>query len=228
MGYDPKARTEILFLPVDDKRQQREYLKSRNATREVPYVIQEVLSNPEYGSYAIFNKGHLTGFEFFESAASCLVYSQCKKQYDQVLELNSMLGKAMNLTGQLTLDLMHKPDGELVPIECNPRIHSAVCTLEGHRNMGSIFADPHHRPESRDDVVTSKPDSFRYWIMDQVFLMLGFWEAKSCFRLTISEMLQGGDAMLSGDDPMPFLAMYLLQIPSLLILELIAHRVAKD
>eukprot|EP00931_Biecheleriopsis_adriatica_P042791 TRINITY_DN2440_c0_g2_i2.p1 TRINITY_DN2440_c0_g2~~TRINITY_DN2440_c0_g2_i2.p1 ORF type:complete len:535 (+),score=122.88 TRINITY_DN2440_c0_g2_i2:57-1607(+) len=220
--YDPKARTEILFLPVEDKKQQRDYLKSRNATKDVPYVIQEVLSNPEYGSYAIFNNGRLTGFEFFESAASCLVYSQCQKQYDQVLELNSMLGKAMNLTGQLTLDLMHKPNGDLVPIECNPRIHSAVCTLEGHRNMGAVFADPSHRPESREDIVTSKPDCFRYWIMDQVFLMLGFWKAKNCFKLTISEMLKGGDAMLSGDDPMPFLAMYLLQIPSLLVLELIA------
>ena len=40
----------------------------------------------------------------------------------------------MNFTGQLTLDLMHTAHGQLVPIECNPRIHSAVCTLEGHRS----------------------------------------------------------------------------------------------
>merc|ERR1719191_2274254 len=87
--YDPKARTEILFLPIPDKERQLEYLKSRNATKAVPYVIQEVLENPEYGSYAIYNKG------------------------------------------ELTLDLMHTSSGDLVPIECNPRIHSAVCTLEG-------------------------------------------------------------------------------------------------
>merc|ERR1711907_312975 len=73
--YDPKARTEILFLPIEDKKRQMEYLKSRNATKAVPYVIQEVLNEPEYGSYAIYSNGHLTGFEFFESAASCLVYS---------------------------------------------------------------------------------------------------------------------------------------------------------
>merc|ERR1719311_1176826 len=105
--YDPKARTEILFLPIEDEARQMEYLKSRNASKTVPYVIQEVLNEPEYGSYAIYNNGNLTGFEFFESAASCLVYRQLQKQYDQVLELNKGLGKAMNLTGQLTLDLMH-------------------------------------------------------------------------------------------------------------------------
>merc|ERR1719375_2442036 len=145
--YDPKARTEILFLPIADKEKQMEYLKSRNATKAVPYVIQEVLENPEYGSYAIYNKGELTGFEFFESAASCLVYRQLSKQYDQVLELHKGLGKAMNLTGQLTLDLMHTKSGDLVPIECNPRIHSAVCTLEGHKNLGAVFTDPDFQPK---------------------------------------------------------------------------------
>merc|ERR1719487_2265625 len=138
------ARTEIMFLPIEDQQKQREYLKSRNASKAVPYVIQEVLAEPEYGSYAIYNNGVLTGFEFFESAASCLVYRQLQKQREQVLELHKGLGKAMNLTGQLTLDLMHTAAGELVPIECNPRIHSAVCTLEGHKNMGAMFTDPEH------------------------------------------------------------------------------------
>merc|ERR1712187_923503 len=110
--YDPKARTEILFLPIPDKERQLDYLKSRNASKTVPYVIQEVLEAPEFGSFAIFNKGALTGFEFFESAASCLVYRRVQdKRFVQVLELNKGLGKAMNLTGQLTLDLMHTPAG---------------------------------------------------------------------------------------------------------------------
>merc|ERR1719352_2072694 len=38
--YDPKARTEILFLPIPDKAKQMEYLRSRNASKQVPYVIQ--------------------------------------------------------------------------------------------------------------------------------------------------------------------------------------------
>jgi len=221
--YDPKARTEILFLPIEDEEKQTEYLKSRNATKEMPYVIQEVLEEPELGCYAMFNKGNLTGFEFFESCASCLVYSQIRnrQQYEQVLELNRGLGKAMNLTGQLTLDLMHTKEGVLVPIECNPRIHSAVCTLEGDKNLGSVFADGDYEPKGDSDIVTSHASTFRYWIMDQIFLMAGFWKPKNCVKLSLLQMTKGGDALLSGDDPMPFLAMYLLQIPSLLALELV-------
>jgi len=219
--YDPKARTEILFLPIPDTQRQLEYLKSRNASKEVPYVIQEVLSEPEYGTFAVYNKGALTGFEFFRSAASCLVYSQLRPQYEKVLEFHQGLGKAMNLTGQLTLDLMHTASGDLVPIECNPRIHSAVCTLEGHRHAGAMFTDADHVPAQREDIVTSQPETYRYWLMDQ-FPHGRLLEAEKLLKLSLAQMACGWDGILAGDDPCPFLAMYLLQIPSLLVLELIA------
>lgn len=222
--YDPAARTEILFLPIEDMEKQHAYLASRNASKQTPYVIQEVLSEPEYGCYATFNQGVLTGFELFESCASCLKYQQLpdRKQYEAVLELNRSLGKSMGLTGQLTLDLMHTATKELVPIECNPRIHSAVCTLEGHKNLGQLLTDPKHLPRTDDAIVVSMPQSMKYWFMDQVFLHMGFWKPKNCFKLGFSEMLRGSDALLHGDDPAAFLAMYLIQIPSLLIMELIA------
>ena len=36
---------------------------------------------------AIFSKGKLTGFEIFDSVASCLVYSPSQKHDEQVMEL---------------------------------------------------------------------------------------------------------------------------------------------
>jgi hypothetical protein len=217
--YDPAARSDILFLPIDDAKRQREYLASRRASKKTPYVIQEVLSEPELGCYAIFNKGELTGFELFKSAASCLVYQQFpdKAKWNDVRELCRGLGKSMGLTGQLTLDVMYNSKGELVPIECNPRIHSAVCIMEGHPALGALLTDPNYTPASCKDIACANPTKFRYWSMDQLFLMLGFWKAKNCIKLSVPEMMKGSDALLHGDDPMPFLAMYLLQIPSLLL-----------
>merc|ERR1712125_146313 len=81
--------------------------------------------------------------------------------------------------------------------------------------------DPDFVPTCDTDIVVSRPETYRYWVMDQLFLMAGFWKPKNCFKLTLSQMLTGGDAILCGDDPMPFLAMYLIQIPSLLALELL-------
>merc|ERR1712032_764579 len=110
------------------------------------------------------------------------------------------------------------------PIECNPRIHSAICTLEGHRNLGAAYTDAEYMPRENAEVVTSQPKALRYWVMDQLFLMAGFWKHKNCFKLSLREMITGTDALLHGDDPMPFLAMYLVQIPSLLGLELWAGK----
>jgi len=75
---------------------------------------------------------------------------------------------------------------------------------------------------NNDQIIAAELNMFRVWIMDQFFLFLGFWKAKSCKKANIYEMVTGRDALLSGDDPLPFLAMYLLQIPSLLVLELIS------
>ena len=47
--------------------------------------------------------------------------------------------------------------------------------------------------------------------------MAGFWKPKNCFKLGLAEMAKGSDAILCGDDPMPFLAMYLAQIPRFII-----------
>jgi len=85
-----------------------------------------------------------------------------------------------------------------------------------------MFTDVDHVPVQREDIVTSRPETYRYWLMDQLFLMAGFWKPKNCFKLSLAQMACGWDGILAGDDPCPFLAMYLLQIPSLLVLELIA------
>jgi len=220
--YDPKARTEIIFLPIEDKTRQEEYLKSRNASPEVPYVIQEVLEAPEFGTFAVYNEGKLTAFEFFPSCSSCLRYQRGHEfiKYCQALELHRKLGEHLKLTGQITLDLMHDSDGNLLPIECNPRIHSAICTLEGSGNLGPAYADPKHSPKA--PVMSQTNDPIKFWTLDQWMLRLGFWPQKDAFKLPLSELLLGRDALLHGDDPVPFLAMYLVQIPSLLLRELVS------
>lgn len=82
------------------------------------------------------------------------------------MALNKGLGQEMNLTGQLTLDLMHTANGDLVPIECNPRIHSAICTLEENPYVGKALTDPNFVPTTDDMVATSNPETMKYWIMD--------------------------------------------------------------
>jgi len=94
--------------------------------------------------------------------------------------------------------------------------------MEGHQFLGAALTQDDHVPVNNDQIIAADVNMCRFWIMDQLFLMLGFWKAKNCVKTNIWEMVTGRDALLSGDDPLPFLAMYLFQIPSLLVLELIS------
>merc|ERR1712176_1164258 len=104
--------------------------------------------------------------------------------------------------------MMHTKDGTLVPIECNPRIHSAICTLEGHPALGKAFYQDGQtgttpaggapmsnvaegkqlkareatksKAENPAVLITSDKTTLKYWTMDQVFLRLGFWKHKDC------------------------------------------------
>ena len=37
--------------------------------------------------------------------------------------------------------------------------------------FGAIYADPHCEPLSAEEIMTSKTNTFRDWVMDQAFLM---------------------------------------------------------
>jgi len=150
-------------------------------------VIQEVLLEPEYGDAHWLRAYQIVRLRKYQQLPD-------RKQFQAVMELNKALGKAMGLTGQLTLDLMHTASGELVPIECNPQIHSAVCTLEGHKYMGAMFTDEKHALLKDDMIATSHPQTCCYWIMDPVFLRLGFCKDKNRFKLSFAEMTRGSGA----------------------------------
>lgn len=68
----------------------------------------------------------------------------------------------MYLTGQLTQDMMQTADGELVLIEGNPRIHSAICTLEGDHNPGACYTDLDHGTAAEEELVGSSPSALRF------------------------------------------------------------------
>merc|ERR1711937_967076 len=98
-----------------------------------------------------------------------------------------------------------------------PRIHSAVCMMESNEHISKAFTatvlsetDAWKDPQNDTEIAqsTMKDNAPCYWIMDQIFLLLGFWKHKECFKLTSPrDFFSGKDALLHGDDPLPFLAM---------------------
>jgi hypothetical protein len=123
---------------------------------------------------------------------------------------------ALGITGQLSFDFIETDDGRLVAIECNPRTHSAITMFYDHPDLARAYLE--------DDVpvITPRPGSRpTYWIYHELWRMLSR-PAGAAERLRV--VLRGKDAIFDWSDPLPFLLVHHLQIPALLLRNLVRGR----
>ncbi len=116
------------------------------------------------------------------------------------------------VTGQLSFDFIEGADGVARAIECNPRTHSAITLLHGHPGLAAAYLDddaPLVEPPRADGRRTGCTTSCG---------RPGAAPRQAPGRLRT--VLRGTDAVLDRDDPVPFLALHHLHVPSLLLANL--------
>ena len=103
-----------------------------------------------------------------------------------------------------------------VTIECNPRTHSAITTFHDQPDLAAAYlgdlpagaAPVRPRPGSRPT----------YWIYQEAWRVL---TRPMSTRERLRIVLAGKDAIFDWGDPLPFLLVHHLQIPSLLMRSLV-------
>ena len=122
---------------------------------------------------------------------------------------------ALKLTGQVSFDFIETADGRLYAIECNPRTHSAITMFHDHPGVARAYLD--------DDAVAIRPlpgSRPTYWIYHEIWRLLT--EPGKLRRLRT--ILRGTDAIFDWADPLPFLLVHHLQIPWLLLGNLVRRK----
>ncbi|WHO75664.1 ATP-grasp domain-containing protein [Rhizobium sp. BT03] len=112
-----------------------------------PWVAQEFIAGEELSAYAIAQNGSLQAFSLYSSTyragkGAGIFFKPIENSAAKAFVTNFAAGTGW--TGQLSFDLMHKADGTVLPLECNPRATSglhffrnpqafvqAICTGEG-------------------------------------------------------------------------------------------------
>ncbi|MCR6497940.1 ATP-grasp domain-containing protein [Shinella sp. CPCC 101442] len=110
-------------------RPQPEQLDALAPTPQAPWVAQEFLEGEELSVYAIANGGRLQAFSLYRS-----VYRAGKGAGIYFVPVENGAAKAFvtrfaagtGWTGQLSFDLIRRPDGTVLPLECNPRATSGL------------------------------------------------------------------------------------------------------
>jgi hypothetical protein len=122
---------------------------------------------------------------------------------------------ALGVTGQFSFDFIEAADGNVYAIECNPRTHSAITTFHNHRELAAAYLEDGHQVVT--PVAGARPT---YWIYHEMWRLL----TQRGRRTRLHTIMRGTDAIFAWWDPLPYLMVHHVQIPALLIGNLLRRR----
>jgi predicted ATP-grasp superfamily ATP-dependent carboligase len=207
--YDSVLRLDLTRLPFPEM---AEYLESLPISESKPWVMQEFIRGQEYCFHATARKGKIR-------LHCCSRSSPFQVNYEQVDNpaiyqwVESFIQK-MNLTGQVCFDMIQTEDGTVYPIECNPRLHSAITMFHDHPGVAKAYLTD---GEPGEIAIAPLPDSKpTYWTYHELWRLLNIRSFKE-LNAWWQKISQGTDAILTPNDPLPFLMLHNWQIPLLLL-----------
>ncbi len=209
--YDPVNRLDLTPLPRPTTQETAAFVRSKPISEQTPWTMQALVRGQEYCTHSTVRDGRVTVFCCCESSASQLNYEMVDKP--EIEAWVRAFVEPLGLTGQVSFDFIEAEEGRLYAIECNPRTHSAITMLYNHPGVAAAYLD--------DDgpSVTPLPGSRpTYWIYQEVWRLLT--QPRHALR-RLAIIARGKDAIFDWDDPLPFLMVHHVQIPWLLLQNLV-------
>ncbi|AFM14975.1 hypothetical protein Mycch_0149 [Mycolicibacterium chubuense NBB4] len=206
VSYNPVGRTGLIRLHRETPERNAAFARSLGISPGDPWVLQEYVPGREYCTHATVRDGAVTVYGCCESSAVQLNYRFADKP-----EIRSWVGRfaaELDVTGQVSFDFIESADGRVHAIECNPRTHSAITMFHDHPELAAAYLTDGHREIT--PLPASRPT---YWIYHELWRLLRQPGRRRRMRL----IAEGRDAIFAAWDPLPYLAVYHLQIPALLL-----------
>ena len=208
--YDSVRRLDMTKLPFEGM---EEYVQKLPISEAKPWVMQEFIRGQEYCSHSTVRKGIIR-------LHCCSKSSPFQVNYEQVdnpaiYEWVKKFVRELNLTGQVSFDFIQTEDGTVYPIECNPRIHSAITMFYNHPGVAEAYLED--AQDENQPAIEPLPDSKpTYWLYHELW-RLNEVRSLSDLQKWWRTITQGTDAIFQANDPLPFLTVHHWQIPLLLL-----------
>jgi len=123
--------------------------------------------------------------------------------------------RALNLTGQISFDFIKTEDGQVYPIECNPRTHSAITTFHDHPGVADAYLKD-VEDETKSPIFPLPDSKPTYWTYHELWRLTQI-RSFGQFKAWIKRMIEGTDGIFQPHDPLPFLMVHHWQIPLLIL-----------
>lgn len=207
--YDSVLRLDLTRLPFEGM---AEYVNSLPISEQKPWVMQEFVRGKEYCFHATACNGKIRLHCCSESSPFQVNYEQADNP--AIYEWVKTFIQKMNITGQVCFDIIQTEDETIYPIECNPRLHSAITMFHDHPGVANAYLTD---GEPDADPITPLPDSKpTYWTYHELWRLLSIRSPEE-LKAWWNKIIKGTDAILSPEDPLPFLMLHNWQIPLLLL-----------
>lgn len=207
IAYDPIRRLDLTPLPRSTPQETASFVESLPISQDNPWILQEFIVGQEYCTHGTVRNGNLQLHGCCKSSAFQINYEMV--EHPEIERWVRAFVGALALTGQVSLDFIEDSEGTVFAIECNPRTHSAITMFYDHPDVARAYLDDHV-----EMVVPSAASRPTYWLYHELWRM-ATRPSTAIERLKV--VLQGKDAIFDLADPLPFLMVHHLHIPSLLI-----------
>nr|WP_269327756.1 hypothetical protein [Kineosporia mesophila] len=215
IAYDPVHRLDLTPLPRPTPEETAGFARSRPISDGNPWIMQAFVDGQEYCTHSTVRDGEVTVFCCCESSAFQVNYAMADIPEIR-LWVEEFVGK-LKLTGQVSFDFMIGRDAAVYPIECNPRTHSAITMFHDHPGLAAAYLD-----EDAPVVDRPRPGSRpTYWMYHEIWRLL---RRPHTVRTRLATIVNGQDAIFDPHDPLPFLLVHHLQIPFLLLRNLVRNK----
>jgi len=210
IAYDPIRRLDLTPLPRPTPEETDTFVATLPISPDNPWILQEFVVGQEYCTHGTVRDGNLQLHCCCKSSAFQINYEMV--DHPEIEQWVRTFVGALDITGQVSLDFIEDSAGTVFAIECNPRTHSAITMFYDHPDVARAYLD--------DDVETVTPTATSrptYWLYHELWRMVTH-PSTALERLGV--VLRGRDAIFDTADPLPFLMVHHVHIPSLLLANL--------
>ena len=212
IGYDSVRRLDLTQLPRETPEETAAFVAGLPISEDSPWILQEMVRGAEYCTHSTIRDGQVQVYTCCESEPFLVNYAHRDVPAIEAW-VRDFAGRT-GVTGQVSFDFMVDAAGRPLAIECNPRTHSAITLFHDQPAVAAAYLG------DGGPTLTPSPDVRpTYWIYHELYRLLSN-PRDARHRLRV--ILAGSDAIFDRDDPLPFLVEHHVQIPWLLLGNLLA------
>jgi len=223
---NPYSEDRVCFDRIpDNEAELQSFLQNyqNKISANSPYFVSEFVQGNEWTGNVIAKDGRIQLYTSNPSSPMQIDYKDGSSKTEIFRWIKSFVA-AKRLSGSLCFDFMEHPvTGQMLAIECNPRLHSNITLMDTRRGEAAeaIYRamESEDMNNNEDEQTIAVPDSTQkhvIWTYNELAKLLHGEGPASVIRT----LIQGKDAVWDSSDPLPFFLLPHLQIPSQLVTSL--------